>query len=105
MEKDASANIFCFGDIAKPNVMEGDWKSGEKTSKLAIHIASNIIAHVKGHELHQKKREPGGATLSLGPQDGVGSYGKFNMATPLVVSTRSRDLGVEKVRKFFLSSR
>jgi len=97
-------NIFCFGDIAKPNAMEGDWKSGDKTSKLARFIYENIALYVQGEPLATKKREPGGATLSLGPQDGVGSYGKFNVPVPLVVSSKSKDMGVEKIHKLLTSS-
>ena len=94
-------NVFCFGDIARPNIMTGGWKSGEKTMKLARHIYENVRSYLDHPEkpLSVKVAEPSGAVISLGPQDGVGCYGDFNMPTPAVVQNKSKDMGVGNTRK------
>ena len=69
--------------------------------KLARHIYENVRSYLDHPEkpLSVKVAEPSGAVISLGPQDGVGCYGDFNMPTPAVVQNKSKDMGVGNTRK------
>ena len=93
-------NVFCFGDISNPSVMEGGWLSGKETMKLSTHIYENIMKFLAGMPLECKKQKSGGALISLGPDDGVGNFGNYNVPTPLVVSTKSIDMQTAEVRRY-----
>ena len=98
-------NIFSFGDIAIPNAMEGNIKSGEKTVSLIPHIYDNMIRYIVGDTLEVKPKQNPGFVVSLGSQNGVGSYGKYAVPKSFIIANKSKDMATEKYRKMFFTVR
>ncbi len=98
-------NIFSFGDIAIPNAMEGNIKSGDKTVSLIPHIYDNMIRYIIGDKLEVKPKQNAGFVVSLGSQNGVGSYGKYAVPKSFIIANKSKDMGTEKYRKMFFTVR